>query len=492
MNRSGSGDPNASSLDTHSVEVIDLKCDQDKNHQLSALIQLHDLMLVIIFEDANLASIVFDKRAFQIVKAKTKSQTNSLMVIAPYTHIFGRERDKRKSYDIYQIRHGTNVEREKVPEAEKNVEESDPRISESTNINPGCSQTSQLSSQISSQLSSQKSSEKSSIDDEEFKRPDSTLDEEIMSIEANLQEKLLTFKYGQKTMSFDLILNPNHERVKQFHSTEWIPKNPPADPIDKADMKRAKEEGAKLREIFWKDHFPNPFNMFHRMAIKNREEMQYYFIPVSVLLTKKQEGYLQRDWERVTESKSTYREVYVLFDRDLGLNGTEYSGKFEFFIQINFKICLGLGVCATLTGERAHDGKAFRVVKASNFCNSKTTKTIEAFREHWFLHRKQPTWKLQKVHETVKKDDAAHIMDKAAMLVPDTALSYNFYARTMTRDFLIEISEYRARTSNKALISLLDKLGSSRGSFVKNRLDTMTAEWKKVCLARKKKRFFLN
>ena len=90
----------------------------------------------------------------------------------------------------------------------------------------------------------------------------------------------------------------------------------------------------------------------------------------------------------------------------------------------------------------------------------------------------------------MKKDDAAHIMDKAAMLVPDAALSYNFYGRTMTRDFLIEISEYRARTSNKALISLLDKLGSSRGSFVKNRLDTMTAEWKKVCLARKKNVFF--
>lgn len=142
---------------------------------------------------------------------------------------------------------------------------------------------------------------------------------------------------------------------------------------------------------------------------------------------------------------------------------------------------LGLCLCTMLTGKSSHDGKCFRVIKSPAFINSKTIKNVETLRDHFCQHREtQNTWEEVKNLGSVKKEVNQAIVDKGCLLVPMANLAYNFFEKGCVRDFMIEIAEYRASTSQKQLIRLLDKLGQAK--MIMRRLDTISGQFKSVCI----------
>ena len=84
---------------------------------------------------------------------------------------------------------------------------------------------------------------------------------------------------------------------------------------------------------------------------------------------------------------------------------------------------------------------------------------MEALKEHFFLHRPEKrTWNLTSAEIRSRKQESQVILDKAALLVPTANLSYNFFERRSVKEFLIDLCEYRVRTSKQAVVDLIEKM----------------------------------
>ena len=153
---------------------------------------------------------------------------------------------------------------------------------------------------------------------------------------------------------------------------------------------------------------------------------------------------------------------------------------------------LGLCLCSMLTGKPNHDGKCFRIIKSPAFINTKTLKNMESIKEHFCQHRDVThTWQEVKVISTEKKEVSQIIVDKGCLLVPMANLSYNFFEHKCVRDFITEVAEYRARTSQNQLWRLFDKLRGGQGKSLMRRLDTISVQFKSVCLYLTCDQFFI-
>lgn len=117
---------------------------------------------------------------------------------------------------------------------------------------------------------------------------------------------------------------------------------------------------------------------------------------------------------------------------------------------------------------------------------------MESIKEHFCQHRDVThTWQEVKVISTEKKEVSQIIVDKGCLLVPMANLSYNFFEHKCVRDFITEVAEYRARTSQNQLWRLFDKLRGGQGKSLMRRLDTISVQFKSVCLYLTCDQFFI-
>lgn len=106
---------------------------------------------------------------------------------------------------------------------------------------------------------------------------------------------------------------------------------------------------------------------------------------------------------------------------------------------------------------------------------------MEALKEHFYLHRQEKkTWVATSAEVKSRKHESQGILDKAALLVPTANLSYNFFERPSVKDFLIDLCEYRVRTSKQAVVDLIEKMAGAEGKNMMRRLDQMTSDFKQV------------
>ena len=86
--------PNEKTLNENFVEAPDLVGGSALDDKVSALVPIDDILLVIIFEDTNNASIIFDMNAFASKKTATSSKS-TLVPLGEYKKIFGNPKDAR-------------------------------------------------------------------------------------------------------------------------------------------------------------------------------------------------------------------------------------------------------------------------------------------------------------------------------------------------------------------------------------------------------------
>lgn len=295
-------------LDTTFVEAPDLIGNSPKNKKITVLVPVDDIMLAIVFLDCNSVHIIYDKNVFETEKTKA-GQKPCLIVKASWKKFFGTQ---RKSFTAsYFEERNCQENRHSIG----NVMPKPVNETENRDFDVRCGST---GANVLSQ---------SQPNEDLFTKPNPPAENPIKAEPGRtivVDGSKIIVKIGDEKTYFDIIAK--RSVIDSVLDPTWIPQNPYADPDNKLAVEKAKMDGAKLRNEFWFKHFRYPFNIFER--IQEEDPMNYFFVPIKLLLKGNQKRMMDRDWQSVTSSDKPNDSLYVLFDRT---KTPQYTGKFQIF-----------------------------------------------------------------------------------------------------------------------------------------------------------------